>query len=228
MLCDDLKVIGLDGDGAFAERLVVPAVNVVAVPDDVPDRLAALAEPFAVAAHAVDLAGVRDGERIGIVGPGTVGLLTLCALAGSDVAMIGRPVDARSLALGGQLGAAEIRTTDRIDDLRGSFDVIIETAGRPAAVTLGAELLGRGGRLVCVGLPAAAAALDSADLARNEKQVIGSRAYDLGTWPTVPARIAVAAAAERLVTHELALDEANEAIALLEARQAIKIILRPD
>lgn len=227
MLCERRKVLGLDVDGVFAERFVVPARNLVPVPPDISDRLAVLAEPFAVAAHAVDVAGLGDGEDICVLGPGAVGLLTLGALAGRTVTVIGRPEDSGQAERAKILGAAGFVTAPaEVETLYGRFDVVFETAGAAAAVTTATRLLGRGGRLVCVGLPAEPTLVDSAQLAWNEQTIIGSRAYDLSTWDTVPARLAAAPGLESIVTHEVALPDHERAVELVETRQATKVLLR--
>lgn len=229
MLCDSLRLIGLDLDGAFAERFLAPAVNLFRVPDDASDVLAALSEPFAVASHAVDMACPRRGNRIAVVGPGAVGLLSVGALAGYDVTVVGRQSDASGLALAETLGAR--RTATDLDvasgELAGEFDVVLEAAGHRSAVELGSRLLGSGGRLVCIGLPAAAAAIDTAELARREQTVHGVRAYDLGTWASIGERLVRAPELEQLVTHRMPVTDVNTAIELVEERRALKVLLGP-
>jgi threonine dehydrogenase-like Zn-dependent dehydrogenase len=228
MLCQRRKVLGLDVDGVFAERFVVPARNVVPLPPDLPDRLAVLAEPFAVAAHAVDLAALDGDENVCVIGPGAVGLLTLGALSGRKVTVVGRPEDAGQAERAGDLGAAEFATTpNEVDALHGRFDVVFETAGTAEAVTTGTRLLGPGGRLVCVGLPPEHAEFSSARLAWNEQTILGSRAYDLSTWASIPARLGAAARLESIVTHTVPLSDHRHAIDLVERRQAIKVLLHP-
>lgn len=225
MLCERRRVLGLDVDGVFAERFVVPARNLAVLPETVTDELAVLAEPFAVAAHAVDLAHLRDDDDICIVGPGAVGLLTLGALAGREVTVLGRDEDTAQLARAVRLGASATATEQDAGALRGRFDVVIETAGSAAAVTTAVGLLGRGGRLVCVGLPPEPAAVFSAQLAWNEQVLLGSRAYDLSTWATVPTRLAAAPELAGIVTHTLHLSDHARALDLVESREAIKVLL---
>ncbi|PZN94596.1 MAG: alcohol dehydrogenase, partial [Hyphomicrobiales bacterium] len=71
--CITRRGIGIMRDGGFAALTCVPAENCVPVPDDVPDGLAALTEPMTVSAEAVDTAGVRPGDSVLIIGPGTIG-----------------------------------------------------------------------------------------------------------------------------------------------------------
>lgn len=227
MLCVERRVIGLDADGCWAERFVMPSRNLAVLPPSVPDRLAGLAEPFAVGAHAVDRAALREGDRIAIVGPGTVGLLTLGALVDWPVTVIGRRADAIQLQLAAEYGAESVVTVEEAEAFVGSFDVVFETAGTADAATLGARLLGPGGRMVCVGLPTAPAAIDTAQLAWQERTVLGSRAYDLSTWRSVPERLSRAPQLASIVSHTLPLDQLHEALRLIESREATKVLLHP-
>jgi 2-desacetyl-2-hydroxyethyl bacteriochlorophyllide A dehydrogenase len=228
MLCARRRVLGLDVDGVFAERFVLPARNLAVLPPDLPDRLAVLAEPFAVAAHAVDVARLGDAEDICVLGPGTVGLLTLGALAGRRVTVVGRPEDAAQAARARDLGAAGVVTEpDDVDALQGRFDVVFETAGTASAVTTGIRLLGQGGRLICVGLPAEESRLPSARLVWNEQTITGSRAYDLSTWASIPDRLGAAPALAAIVTHTVPLADYAHALHMVETRQATKVLLHP-
>ena len=228
MLCARRRVLGLDVDGVFAERFVVPARNLAVLPPDLPDRLAVLAEPFAVAAHAVDRARLGDADDVCVLGPGAVGLLTLGALAGRRVTVIGRPEDAAAADRAYRLGAAEVVTAAaEAETLYGRFDVVFETAGTATAVRTGTRLIGPGGRLVCVGLPAEDSRFSSARLAWNEQTITGSRAYDLSTWAELPARLGAAPGLASIVTHTVPLSDHEHALDLVETRQATKVALHP-
>jgi threonine dehydrogenase-like Zn-dependent dehydrogenase len=226
MLCQRLRVLGLDRDGVFAESFVVPARNLAVLPDEIPDRLAVLAEPFAVAAHAVDLANLQPDDDICVVGPGAIGLLTVGALAGHKVTVVGQPGDVGQLEIAAALGAADVASSSSdVEALPGRFDAVFETAGTASAVTSATRLLGPGGRLVCVGLPSGEARFSSALLAWNEQQIIGSRGYDLSTWARIPDRLAAAAGVERIVTHSVHLEDHIRAFGLVESRTATKVLL---
>lgn len=227
MLCVERKIIGLDVDGCWAEYFVMPRKNLVVVPESIPDERAAIAEPFTVGAHAIDLSRLAGNERVAIIGPGAVGLLTLGALQDFDVTMIGRRADERQMATALNLGAKRtvVDEDPALDDLR--FDVIFETAGAATATELGTRLLAPGGRLVCVGLPTSASMISSAELAWNEQQIIGSRAYDSSTWASVPRRLENAVGSEQIVSHIVNLDEWEHAVELVRSRKALKVLLRP-
>lgn len=147
--------------GSFCEWLRMPARSCFPVPDALSDAEAALLEPLGVAIHAVDLAKVKVGASVVILGAGPIGLLILqlARLAGADPIFISDRFTWR-LALAAKLGgipvAAEAhRALSRIEEEtqgRG-VDVAIEAAWADESVTLAAELARLGGRVVLVGIP---------------------------------------------------------------------------
>jgi threonine dehydrogenase-like Zn-dependent dehydrogenase len=202
--------------------------NLVVIPEEMPENLAVLAEPFAVALHAVDLAGIRPGDRVAVVGPGSVGLLLVGALTGHDVTLIGRDEDAHSLERGTRVGATStLKLSDIADDAEAMFDVVFEAAGHRSAVELSTRLAAKGGRIVLVGLPSQPSEIDTAELARREVRLIGSRGYDLSTWGPLPERLAAASGLAELVTHEFELEDIQEALGLVEDSSSVKVIVRP-
>ncbi len=229
MLCSRLQVLGLDVDGVFATHACLPVRNVSVLPDDLPPEVAALAEPFAVASHALDAGCPAAGESVAIIGPGAVGL---CALAAAlsrtpDVTVLGLQSDVMSLTVAREMGAASVGDV-ALSSTDAAYDLVIETAGHPDAVSAALNVCRPGGRVVCVGLPSEPVPVDTAAMARAEKRIIGVRAYDLGEWAALPGRLAEAAARLRpLLTHVVALDEFDRAVELVRSRQAIKVGIAP-
>lgn len=230
MLCQRLKVLGLDIDGVFAERFVVPQRNVAIVPDEVPDILAALAEPFAVGLHALKRGSVQPGMKVAVVGPGSVGLMTIAALGarGVSTTAVGTEADLKQLELASSMGVDAIRVVGRdTDKVAGAFDVVFETAGHASAVSLAVELAAPGGTVVCVGLPADAVEINSGRLAMTEKSLIGARAHDISDWKDVPQMLAKATGLAAIDVKTVGLEELDRAIHLTATRQASKVLLAP-
>lgn len=227
-LCIDRRTIGIDADGVYAERFSLPASSLVPVPEDVSDELAALAEPFAVSARAVDVAAIRPGERVAVIGPGSVGQLTVAALAGHEVTVIGRPADEIQLERCRTFGATRtVSDPGEIGELSDAFDVVLETAGSGAAVGTGITMLAPGGRIVCVGVPPDETVFRSADLVLRERSIIGTRSYDLSTWRTIPDRLRAAPQLAEIVSHVLPLEKFAEGRDLITSRTASKVVLVP-
>lgn len=231
MLCRSLKVLGLDIDGVFAERFVVPRRNVAIVPDEVPDVVAALAEPFAVGLHALKRGSVRSGMKVAVIGPGSVGLMTIAALGAEDGVLttaVGTEADLKQLELASSMGVEQIRVVGRdTDSVVGTFDVVFETAGHESAVSLAVELAAPGGTVVCVGLPADPVQINSGRLAMTEKSLVGARAHDISDWKDVPHMLAKATGLAAIDVKTVGLDELDHAIHLTATRQASKVLLAP-
>ena len=146
--CDRRTVLGIIGrDGAFAEYLSLPAINLHAVPDGVGDEAAVLVEPLAAACRVLEQVTVTPAMRAAVIGPGRLGLLVALVLrdAGADVTIAGRG-DAR-LTLARTLGFAAARA-DRLGAQRRRFDLVVDATGQPAGLALAKDLVRPRGTIV--------------------------------------------------------------------------------
>jgi len=236
--CLTRKGIGVGRDGGFAAEVLVPAANCVVLPDELEDGLAALTEPMTVCAEAVDTAGVKSGDTVLIIGPGTIGqgiALFAQAAGAARIVIAGRDDPAR-LATLNALGFAD--TVDSAGKslgealagagLPGSYDVIIEAAGVPAIVPEALDLLALRGVLTICGIHATPATVDLTKLVRRHQQIRGSYRAPLATWPRV---IAFIAADQRrmgmMISERAPLSDAPAAFARAKSRSASKILLLP-
>lgn len=160
--------------GGWSDALVVPADHLHRVPDRLDDAVAVLAEPTAVAVHAVLRDAPRSGERALVIGPGTIGLAVVHALRAlaPDVAVTMVGIDARSDDLARRAGAQAVLHGSRgtlltaaADQLRSALrggrlsglvledgaDVVYDCVGSPQTIDDGLRLLRPGGRLVLLG-----------------------------------------------------------------------------
>lgn len=142
------EYLGFTCPGAFAEELVVPAANVVAIPDGVSASAAAGVQPLAGALHGHAALNVQPGEALVVMGCGVMGLLEIQVARHGNAGLIiavGRSEQKRKLAA--QLGAdvvIDARTEDvatAVRDLTGGLgaDIVVEAAGGPAAAGLGGD-----------------------------------------------------------------------------------------
>ncbi len=183
--CISMGFVGLMGDGALAETVVVPTYMVHRLPDEVRFDQAAALEPAAVALHAVRTSGLRAGDACAVFGMGPVGLLTVAMLrqcgAGEIIAV---DVHANRLALAGAMGASMTVDASREDSASNIFGV---TSGRGAAIvfevaglqtTLDSTLacLRKGGEAVLIGLMGMAQ-VDIFDIVNRELRLTGSVGY---------------------------------------------------
>jgi threonine dehydrogenase-like Zn-dependent dehydrogenase len=236
--CVSRRGIGIMRDGGFAALACVPAENCVPLPDELPDALAALTEPMTVSAEAVDTAGVRPGDDVLIIGPGTIG---------QGIALFAEAAGAGRIVVAGRDDAARLATLramgfpDVVDTAGGSlrdgleragllltYDRIIEAAGVPELVGEALDLLALRGVLTICGIHARPAAIDLTKLVRNHQQLRGSYRAPLATWPRVIGFLAGnAARVSLMISEEAALADAPAAFARAKRRSASKILLRP-
>ena len=162
-LCLNLRFCGLWPDqGAMCEWIHVPASSCFPVPPEIDDAAAVMLEPLGVAIHTVDLAKVRVGQSVALLGAGSIGLciLQLLRLAGADPIFVTDKLPWR-VGLAEQLGATEAWRCDAVDPVAAvrqategrGVDVAIEAAWCDASVDQAADVLVHGGRLVVVGIP---------------------------------------------------------------------------
>jgi len=185
-LCAHYRTIGLHVDGGLAEYVSSPAGICLAVPDALTDDAAAIAQPLAVALHAVRRSGLCRGQSCAVIGVGGIGAFIVAAAAAAGASpLIALDIDEDRLATARTLGAATVidargRELDAaILQATGGegADVVIEasgTAGAPAAATRAAR---RGGRVLLVGLQAAPRELDLLSLTVREVEISTTLAH---------------------------------------------------
>jgi L-iditol 2-dehydrogenase len=212
-LCRARATPGRDqSSGAFAEYVCADERSLVAVPNGLDLRTAALAEPLAVALHAATRGEVGPDRRVLVSGAGPVGALALLALRARGVTdiVVSEPNPLRrelAAALGAttvvapvELDVPSIAEPGRIVD--GWVDVALECSGRASAMVAASAQLGVGGRLVLVGSGMEPPRFDPNRILLNELVVTGAFEYDAG---------GVAGAVDLLASSALAVDGVIEA-----------------
>lgn len=170
--------------GALAEQLMVPASSLHALPDAVSDAAGAMVEPGANAARAVISAGVVAGQRVAVIGPGTIGLLAIAFTVqhGAEVHAIGRSERGRVLAT--SMGAVQYSLL--ADNPAGDFQVVIDTSDGAESPQLAMDLVEPGGTVVCIGLAAQPSVVDTRQAVTKDVTLIGN----LSGSPAMAATIA--------------------------------------
>jgi threonine dehydrogenase-like Zn-dependent dehydrogenase len=221
---------GFTQPGAMAGTLTLPARLLHVLRDDCDLTAAALLEPAACVAAAALKANARPGERVAVVGTGTLGMFAvqfLAAVSPAELLVVGTRDDREALSR--RFGATGFSTKDQ--ELPGDFDVVIETAGSADAARTSAALLRRGGRLVLTGIPAPGAqGLDPTDLVVRQLEVHTVFGAPPDAWAhTVRMFGAGLLDPSPLVTHELSLAEFPQAIALVGSGdpKVGKVLLHP-
>ena len=214
--------LGLESrDGGMADEVLVPERCLVALPEGLPLENACLVEPIAVGLHGLRRAGLGSGERVAVLGGGSIGLLAAATARslGCEVAVVTRHPHQERMARA--LGASA---------LSGDYDLVVVAAAGPDAVEAATKLARRGGRLVFLALidgsvlDGSAAlseisAITSMGYAGNGRREIDEAADLLADQPEIAD----------VITHRFPLDRAEEAFQVAGDRKAgsIKVVLEP-
>ena len=172
-VCRSRAIVGINRPGAFAERVAVPEANLYPAPQALTWEAGALVEPLANAIHAWRLSGDPAPQRVGILGAGAIGLVSLLVALtrGTPEVAIADLADER-LAVAEQLGATSVGRT-----LDGEFDLVIDAVGVAATRAASVELVRPGGTAVWLGLHDEEPGFASLPFIRHEKSVHGSFCY---------------------------------------------------
>jgi L-iditol 2-dehydrogenase len=214
-LCLVYDELGFTRAGAAADQVLLPAQVVHVLGPQVSLLDAALAEPAAVAWRAIGRSQPRPGERIAVVGDGTLALVTTHLLrlySPAELVVCGqRPAQA---GLAAELGATGFELAAPAT----SFDLVIEAAGTPGAVERALGLARRGGRVVLVGLAGndVKAGLPIDDVVNNDLRISASFAYTSAAWAEVTALLSAGQIRlSPLITHRFPLEAYEEAYQVL-------------
>ncbi|MGD9791900.1 MAG: zinc-binding dehydrogenase [Acidimicrobiia bacterium] len=217
--------LGVNANGGLTDRIGLPEFTLLALPHGLDVRDASLVEPTSVSWHGIARARIQPGERVAVVGGGSIGLLAVAAAhhLGHEVALECRH-DHQHLA-GERLGA----TTPR-----GEYDVVIEAGGSASSVARSAELVRPGGRVVLLGVFDDVIPVPCGTTIQKEITWIGSmgRCRHGGIRQSVQSAQLLADVPEiarTLITHRFPLADAAHAFRVADDRNAgaIKVVIEP-
>ncbi|HZG91709.1 MAG TPA: alcohol dehydrogenase catalytic domain-containing protein [Pseudonocardia sp.] len=212
-VCADRFEIGVRGGfpGALAERLAVPVTALHRLPDTVDATLGALVEPGGNALRAVRGAALDPGDRLLVLGPGTIGLLVALfgRAQGAQVHLLGR--DPADLAFARTLGFAAAWTADTLPAL--PFDAVVDATNAPALPALALDLVEPGKRVVYIGLAGSPSTVDTRTLALKDVTAVGVLSASPGLAGTIEAYASGAVDARPLVAATVGLDDVPAVLA---------------
>ncbi len=185
-ICERYVLYGIHTHGGLAEQVKVPAEMCVPVPEECSNEAAALAQPCAVALHALGRSGLDPGQSAALFGVGGIGSFLLAALLAQtrgDLSLIVVDVDERKRHLAERLGASSFTfltagelTEETILNLTAGqgVDLAIEASGSPAAVQQELAVVRKGGTLLQVGIPNGAVPLPLGQIVPCEVSIVTS------------------------------------------------------
>jgi threonine dehydrogenase-like Zn-dependent dehydrogenase len=253
--CPARTVLGIVGrDGAHAEFLRLPAVNLLPLPDEIPDERAVFAEPLAAACGVTERVRIGGGDRVAVVGDGKLGLLCAQALAattGARVTLVGKHANKMEIArrrgvrtvFASELGNPDARASDAArhspdtarhgpDTARGvsasaprGFDVVVEASGAEPGFALALALVRPRGTLVLKSTFHGETRFDAAPVVVNEISVVGSRCGRFR--PALELLRADAVDVESLISETHPLADGLRAVERAAAPGVLKVLLKP-
>ena len=238
-VCQHVRILGVDADGAFAGYAIIPESNIWKLSPSIPHDYASLLDPLGNAVHTV-LAGPIAARTVAVTGCGAIGLFSIAVAKACGAARVfAIEVNAHRRQVALEMGAdlALDPTTDHVEkqilEATGGtgVDVLLEMSGHPEAMRLGFALLRTGGRASLLGIPSRPFELDFArDIIFKGAMVQGINGRKMfETWFQMEALLATGKLnLEPVITHRLKLSEFKKAMELLQSGEAIKVVMRPE
>jgi threonine dehydrogenase-like Zn-dependent dehydrogenase len=232
-VCRDLKLIGIDRDGAFSEYVNVPLDLILKYPEDLTYDQGALIEPLAVGVHAVEMAGERNWLTAVVIGSGPIGLLVALCLRHAGVeTIVTSDINAHRLKRSKKLGfkifdSAEgdlvkfVNETTRDE----GADIVFECAGSSSAAFQACALVRPRGKVVVVSTHKEPHAVDLQRINFREITMIGTRVYTRNSYQKALQMIKDLPY-DALISHKLDIANAVEGFALLQKPEDVcKVII---
>lgn len=217
-------ILGIGRDGGMTDEIWVPERCLVPLAPEVALKDACLVEPIAVAVHGIRAGGVGAGDRVAIIGGGSIGLSALVAArsAGAEVSVVARHPH--------QVEAA--RRLDATESLDAEYPIVIDCAGTKEALEQAVALCRPGGTLILLASYWEGLMLPGMAMCLKEVKVVPSSMYahqHEGRDFDLAAQILAQQphVADTLITHRVPLDEAPRAFEIANDRKSgvIKVVL---
>jgi threonine dehydrogenase-like Zn-dependent dehydrogenase len=223
--CATRTVLGIVGrDGAHAEFLQLPDVNLIPVPTNIPDEHAVFTEPLAAACGILERAEIANTDRVAVIGDGKLGLLCaqVVALTGAPTLLVGK--HAEKLHIAERRGIETSTPEDAANRLR-EFDVVVEASGAAGGFKLALDLLRPKGKLVLKSTFHGSTTINAARIVVDEISIVGSRCGRF--QPALELLEKNAIDVDSLISEEHSLSSGLHAMSRAETPGILKVLLRP-
>ncbi len=233
-LCRNTVSVGVTRPGAFAEYLCIPESNVVAIPDDVPNEIAAIFDPFGNAVHTA-LAFDLVGEDVLVTGAGPIGIMgALVAQHAGARKVVITDINPYRLDLAKKAGVqyvvnAQNETLEQVMDrigMKEGFDVGLEMSGAALAFRGMIEAMNHGGRVAILGIPPGDFSIhwDSVIFKMlTLKGIYGREMYE--TWYKMIAFVQGGLDVSPIITHRLKIDDYLTGFEAMRTGNACKVVM---
>jgi threonine 3-dehydrogenase len=233
-LCAHTQGVGIHRPGAFAECLSLPAENVVPVPDDIPDEVAAIFDPLGNAVHTA-LSFDLVGEDVLITGAGPIGIMAIpIARAAGARKIIITDVNPWRLELARKMAPTRVVNVAKEDlhqvqhelGMTEGFDIALEMSGNARALDQILANMACGGRIALLGIIPGKAAIDWNQVifrGLHIKGIYGREMYE--TWYKMIALLQSQVDITPIITHRLPVAEFHQGFAAMLSGESGKVVL---
>ena len=234
-LCRNTVNIGVNRDGAFAEYLQIPAINVFLLPDVISDDVAAFLDPFGNATHTA-LSFDMVGEDVLITGAGHIGIMAtaICRHIGARHIVI-TDINEYRLNLARKMGAMTMAVNSKEKDLttvmkelgmKEGFDIGLEMCGNSLAFNSMLKVMNHGGKIAILGIPSHESSMDWHQVifkGLTLKGIYGREMFE--TWYKMANLLESGLDISPVLTHRFAAEDFQKAFDVLASGQSGKVVL---
>lgn len=223
--CLNRTVLGIHNrDGAHAEYVSLPNVNLLEVPENVTDEQAVFTEPLAAAYGILEQVDVLPETRVAVIGDGKLGILCTQAMAlvSDNTFLIGKHKDKIKVA---EARGAEGVLLNDAPELNRTFDVVIEASGSESGFTTALDLLKPRGKLVLKSTFQGKTHLEMWRVVVDEITIVGSRCGRFA--PALELLRDGKVDVESFISDEFSLEKGIEAIEKAQQKGSMKVLLNP-
>ncbi len=233
-LCRNTKGVGVNRPGAFAEYLSIPESNVVPIPEDIPDEIAAIFDPLGNAVHTA-LSFDLVGEDVLVTGAGPIGIMgALVAQKVGARKVVITDINPYRLDLARKMGVQYVVDVSRqqLRDVMGDigmtegFDVGLEMSGAAPAMQQMIARMNNGGKLALLGIAPTEFAVDWNSVIfkmLHIKGIYGREMYE--TWYKMIALVQSGLDVSGLITHRISVDDYKDGFAAMISGNSGKVVM---
>jgi threonine 3-dehydrogenase len=238
-ICQNVKIIGVDTDGAFAEYVVIPETNIWKLDTEIPLEYASILDPLGNAVHSV-LAGEIAAKTVAITGCGPIGLFSIAvarAVGAAQVFAIEINEHRRKIAKEMKADLVLDPSTENVRNIMlertggSGVDVVLEMAGHPSAIRTAFDIVRRGGRISLLGLTSKPISLNfSEDIIFKGitiQGINGRKMYQ--TWYQMTALLKAGKLdLHPVITDRISMKDFSKGMERLKTGEASKILMYPN
>lgn len=236
-LCRNTIGVGVNRPGCFAQYLVLPAFNAFKIPDNIPDEIAAIFDPFGNAVHTA-LSFDLVGEDVLVSGAGPIGIMAaaVCRHVGARHVVITDINDYRlelakkmGVTRAVNVGCENLKDVMKELGMQEGFDVALEVSGSPAAFHSMLDTMNHGGRIALLGIPSSEMAIDWSKVIFKGlfiKGIYGREMFE--TWYKMATLIQSGLDLSPIITHQFSIDDFQKGFDVMRSGQSGKVILNWD